>query len=647
VDTSTGEVSYLGEVTLDLGSGPRSLAGSQIDGLTLLLSNDRKLMTTITVDGTHRLLYLDIATGVATPVAGPIDSLLYEDETPTGALVAGMAGLTCVTGSPGNDVLVGTNDPDCLEGLEGNDHLTGRQDNDLLDGGPDDDDLNGNAGDDVLLGGGGDDRLDGNNGADFLDGGPGADILKAGNDDDILAGGPDDDSLDGGNGFDCGVFDGDLADFEFDAAKNGDRLVTDTVGVGGTDTLRRIECYEFDDQTVVPGPNDAPIDILLSNDVVEDADPVGTLVGDFSVIDPDLVDGHVLTLVSGAGATDNGSFTIVGDTLFTAFVADFATQNTYSIRVQAEDLDGETFEKVFIITVNPPNDPPVAEDDDFTTDEDTGLGGDVLADNGNGPDSDADGDPLTVTLVNGSAANVGVQIALASGALVTVQPTGLFSYDPNGQFESLNVGDSFVDAFTYTIDDGFPATDTATVTITVTGVDDAPAAQDDLATLTEDDPATAIPVLANDIDPDGGTILIASVTQPANGAVVITGGLPGTGLTYEPSPGFCNDGVPTDDFTYTLTPGGSVATVRVTVTCVDDPPVAVDDTKTVDEDDPATTITVLGNDTDLDGGTAPCSSRAAAAASATSPTSTTATTASPPTTSPTRSRRAAPSPRCA
>ena len=50
---------------------------------------------------------------------------------------------------------------------------------------------------------------------------------------------------------------------------------------------------------------------------------------------------------------------------------------------------------------------------------------------------------------------------------------------------------------------------------------------------------TAIAVLANDTDVDGGTMSIASVTQPANGAVVITGG--GTGiLTYQPNANYCN-----------------------------------------------------------------------------------------------------------
>ena len=83
--------------------------------------------------------------------------------------------------------------------------------------------------------------------------------------------------------------------------------------------------------------------------------------------------------------------------------------------------------------------------------------------------------------------------------------------------------------------------------------------------------------------------------------MVITGG--GTGLTYQPDPNYCNSpagGTP-DTFTYTLN-GGSTATVTVTVTCVDDPPVAVDDAATVAEDAAATAIDVLANDTDLDGG---------------------------------------------
>ncbi len=131
--------------------------------------------------------------------------------------------------------------------------------------------------------------------------------------------------------------------------------------------------------------------------------------------------------------------------------------------------------------------------------------------------------------------------------------------------------------------------------------------------------------------------------------MAITGG--GTGLTYQPDADYCNDpgADPSDNFTYTLN-GGSTATVAVTVTCVDDDPVAVDDAATVAEDSGATAIDVLANDTDPDGGPKTIASairpdqrhrgdhRRRHRRSPTSPTPTTATTPAPrpPTPSPTR-----------
>ncbi|HEV2846799.1 MAG TPA: Ig-like domain-containing protein, partial [Thermoanaerobaculia bacterium] len=93
-----------------------------------------------------------------------------------------------------------------------------------------------------------------------------------------------------------------------------------------------------------------------------------------------------------------------------------------------------------------------------------------------------------------------------------------------------------------------------------------PVANNDTATVAEDDPATAINVLANDTDTEGDPFTIQAVTQPANGVVVITSG--GTGLTYQPNPDYCNNppGTTPDTFTYMLEPGVSTATVSVTVT---------------------------------------------------------------------------------
>ena len=116
---------------------------------------------------------------------------------------------------------------------------------------------------------------------------------------------------------------------------------------------------------------------------------------------------------------------------------------------------------------------PVAQDDSFTTAEDTLLSDDVFADNGNGADSDPNvGDVLSVTEVNGVAAGVGTQITLGSGALLTLNSDGTFDYDPNGVFDALNDTETDTDTFSYTIDDGNGNTDTADVTVTINGVDD-------------------------------------------------------------------------------------------------------------------------------------------------------------------------------
>ena len=122
-----------------------------------------------------------------------------------------------------------------------------------------------------------------------------------------------------------------------------------------------------------------------------------------------------------------------------------------------------------------------------------------------------------------------------------------------------------------------------------------PVAVPDELTVAEGAAATAVNVRANDTDSDGGPKSVVSVTQPAHGQAAVTGG--GTGVSYQPAAGFCGS----DSFTYTLN-GGSQATVAVTVTCVDHPPVAVDDTVTVAQDAGATPVAVLANDTDSDGG---------------------------------------------
>jgi len=89
-----------------------------------------------------------------------------------------------------------------------------------------------------------------------------------------------------------------------------------------------------------------------------------------------------------------------------------------------------------------------------------------------------------VTTVTGGT--VGSEFALGSGALLTLNSDGTFTYNPNGVFESLAEGVNGSDSFTYTISDGNGGSDTATATITITGVNDAPTVNDIFYNAVED-----------------------------------------------------------------------------------------------------------------------------------------------------------------
>ena len=148
--------------------------------------------------------------------------------------------------------------------------------------------------------------------------------------------------------------------------------------------------------------------------------------------------------------------------------------------------------------------------------------------------------------------------------------------------------------------DGASTSHTATVSLTVTAANDAPVAHGDSATVAEDSQDFPIDVLANDTDADNLTgaanagLAVSHVSDPAHGSAAFSA----AGATYTPNPDFYG----TDSFTYTVTDGvlSDTATVSVTVSPVADVPVAQADTATVAEDDSATTVDVLANDTDVD-----------------------------------------------
>jgi VCBS repeat-containing protein len=197
---------------------------------------------------------------------------------------------------------------------------------------------------------------------------------------------------------------------------------------------------------------------------------------------------------------------------------------------------------------------PVANNDGYNINEDTTL---IAGPSGVlGNDTDANSDPLTVSSVNGNAANVGTQIATTHG-LVTVNADGSFTYTPDTNYHG-------TDSFTYTANDGALDSASGTASITIFPVNDAPTALGDSVGTTTTTPinVTAPGILDNDSDPDGDPLTTIKVSDPAH-AASFTFGADGS-FSYTAVSGY--DGP--DSFTYKVNDGtldSNTVTVNITV----------------------------------------------------------------------------------
>jgi len=258
---------------------------------------------------------------------------------------------------------------------------------------------------------------------------------------------------------------------------------------------------------------------------------------------------------------------------------------------------------------------PTAADDPFSTDEDTPVstGSPGLLDN----DSPAD---LDVTAVNGSGDDVGSQITLSSGALLTVNTDGSYDYDPNGGFEDLDETEERDDTFTYTVIGPEGGTAQATATVTVDGVNDAPVVSTKSPLLLDasgNSKTIADTTLSSsDPDDDPSAVTFTVTSPPVNGRLIRSGtplgendtftqeDLENGALSYQHvGPG------DRDDFSFTLSDDVSdesaEMTLEIFVAVDNEPPVASNDSTTTSEDDvltvDQTSNGVLANDTDPDG----------------------------------------------
>ena len=321
-------------------------------------------------------------------------------------------------------------------------------------------------------------------------------------------------------------------------------MATDGSGASGSDAAT----------FTITAVNDAPVasDVTASTD--EDTEVIVLLP--YSDADSgDVAVSVVVSNVVGGTITTAATCSVAGVcTVGLTPLADSLVDITADFTVNDGEADSNTAQ--ITVTVNPFNDAPVAQDDSYTTDEDTLLT--IIAPGVLSNDADADGDVLTVSAAD-TAGTRGVV------TINTINGDGSFTYDPSGWFNDLNVGATAEDRFRYTVTDG-TVTDEGEVIITITGLNDAPFTVDDSRT-TRESVAVTVDVLANDNDVDGTidatTVVVVSAASDGTTSVnSVTGE-----VTYTPNPGF--EGV--DTFTYTVEDNlGAVSReTMVTITITD------------------------------------------------------------------------------
>ena len=221
------------------------------------------------------------------------------------------------------------------------------------------------------------------------------------------------------------------------------------------------------------------------------------------------------------------------------------------------------------LIIIPVNDAPIAVADSAAMQEDASpILVDVLAN-----DTDIDSNNLTIT-------SVGTEFGSASIVDNKIQ----YSSAPNTHGVAI---------VSYSVSDNNGAEATANLQVTISPINDAPIANADSITITEDATATLINVLSNDTDIDGDTLTLSSASSDIGSVSIVN-----SQIQYTPAEN--NNGTAT--VSYTITDGTQSASgiLTVTITSVNDTPVANPDTATILEDAAPTSINVIANDTDVD-----------------------------------------------
>ncbi len=381
---------------------------------------------------------------------------------------------------------------------------------------------------------------------------------------------------------------------------------TDAVNAGSTITRSESDTQELDHDDTDPDGDDVSGSFTITN-IRHGSD-------DYNA-------GQEITTSKGRLTVNaNGSYTYVADQSGSTGLGNGITATdvfTYTVR---DHSGGDTDTATLTITITGSNNtPPVAdadgnagtgyilEDQTLTvTNGSTGVtGSDGNNNNESGDntgdvlnnDTDANSDTLTVSAISGGS--VGAGGATGTYGTLTIQSDGSYTYNANNA-NSIAKDTTATDVFTYTVSDGNGGTDTANITITILGVNDAPSASNDTNAVDEDATASknaGAGVLSNDSDADtGSSMTVTAITGASSGSVNgTTDGTYGT-LTLNDDGSYsytankaaadqlAHNATANDVFTYTVTDNeGATATATLTITVTGKGPVGSADTASVNE----------------------------------------------------------------
>ncbi|MBA6391508.1 tandem-95 repeat protein [Colwellia sp. BRX10-3] len=348
----------------------------------------------------------------------------------------------------------------------------------------------------------------------------------------------------------------------------------------GSETLSDSFTYTINDGSVDSAPASVSITVIAVNDAPVANNDTGTVNESASTIidlrsnDTDEETATNALIVTNISAASNGTIVNNNDGSVT-YIHNGSETLTDSFSYTINDGSADSAPATVSISVNPINDAPIANNDTGTVNEGVSTIIDLRS-------NDSDAETATNALIV-------TNLSSASNGTVVNNNDGTVTYTHNGS-------ETLTDSFTYTINDGSVDSAPATVSITVTAVNDTPIANNDTGAVNEG-ASTIIDLRGNDSDAEtaNNALTVTNLSSASNGTVVNNND--GT-VTYTHN----GSETLTDSFTYTINDGSvdsAPATVSIMVTAVNDAPIANNDMGAVNEG-ASTIIDLRSNDSDAE-----------------------------------------------